>query len=62
MKISALDKKQALKVLKAAAYVGISAALDFLISQTSGTEFGVLTPLINVALVATKQLFTDPRE
>lgn len=59
MKISVLSKEQAFKVLKAGLYVGISAALDYVISATQGTEFGVLTPLINVALVTLKQLFTE---
>ena len=55
---STLSKEQALKVLKTAGYVAVSAGIDFLISQTSGTQFGVLTPLINIVLVAIKQLFT----
>lgn len=58
MKPSKLNKDQALKVVKAGVYVGVSAALDYLVSQTSGTQFGVLTPLINVVLVSLKQLFT----
>ena len=61
MKPSAINKEQAIKVVKAAGYVGVSAALDFLISSTSGTEFGVLTPVINIALVTVKQLFTPTR-
>lgn len=59
MTISALSKSQAVKVLKVALYVGVSAALDYVISATQGTEFGVLTPLINIALVTLKQLFTE---
>lgn len=58
MQVSALDKKQAVKVAKAALYVGVSAVLDYLISQTTGTQFGVLTPFINIVLVTVKQLFT----
>lgn len=61
MKPSAINKEQAIKIVKAAGYVGVSAALDFLISSTAGTEFGVLTPLINVALVAAKQWFTTAK-
>lgn len=57
--ITKLDLNQAKKVLKAALYVGVSAILDYLISQTTGTQFGTLTPVINVVLVFTKQLFTD---
>lgn len=60
MKLSAISKDQAKKVLKAALYVGASAALDFLISQTTNTQFGVLTPVINIVLVTVKQLFTKP--
>lgn len=62
MKISKLDKKQALDVLKAALYVGVSAVLDFLVSNSTGTQFGVLTPVINVVLVLVKKAFTSPRE
>lgn len=62
MSISPITTQQALKVLKAALYVGVSAALDYLISVTAGTQFGVLTPVINVGLVAIKQLFTEGRQ
>lgn len=58
MQLSTLNKEQALKVLKAALYVGISAALDALVAATTGSQFGVLTPLFNVVLVTVKQLFT----
>lgn len=59
---SKLSKDQVIKVLKAAAYVGASAVLDYLISQTSGTQFGTLTPIINIGLVFLKQVFTKPQE
>lgn len=62
MSISKLDKAQAVQVLKVAAYVGVSAALDYVISVTQGTEFGVLTPVINVVLVTVKKLFTPVEE
>lgn len=62
MSISKLDKAQITKVLKAALYVGVSAALDYLISQTTGSQFGVFTAPINVALVYVKQLFTPVAE
>lgn len=57
-----MDKAQALKVLKAAAYVGISAVLAFLIALiTDNPEmFGIYTPIINVVLVTVKQIFTTP--
>ena len=62
MKISKLDKKQIVDVLKAAAYVGVSATLDYVISHTTDTQFGLLTPVINIALVFVKKLFTNPNE
>lgn len=57
-----MDKKQALKVLKAAAYVGISAVLAFLIALVTDNPemFGIYTPIINVVLVTVKQIFTTP--
>jgi len=59
MQFSALTIKQAKDVLRAAIYVSVSAGLDLLISRTTGTEFGTLTPIINVALVFVKKLLTD---
>jgi hypothetical protein len=55
---SKLDKAQVVKVLKTAAYIGAAAALDALIASTTGTTFGTLTPVINLALVLIKQVFT----
>lgn len=57
-----MDKAQALKVLKAAIYIGISAILAFLIAfLTDNPEmFGIYTPIINVVLVTLKQIFTTP--
>lgn len=60
--MSPLDRGQVVKILKAGFYVGISAALDYFISQTGDTQFGTLTPVINVVLVSLKQLFTEPRK
>ena len=56
-----ITKAQALKIGKAALYVGISAILAFLIAfVTDNPEmFGIYTPIINVVLVFLKQLFTD---
>ena len=56
-----ITKTQALKIGKAAFYVGISAILAFLIAfVTDNPEmFGIYTPIINVVLVFLKQLFTD---
>jgi hypothetical protein len=59
MKPSAISKDQATKIAKAALYVGVSAILDYLISQTTDTQFGVLTPVINILLVTVKQVFTQ---
>ena len=49
------NTKNAMKVLKAALFIGASAAIDFAISQSTGTEFGPLTPIINLALVAARE-------
>lgn len=51
-------KKQALKVLKVGAWIAVSAFLDYLISQTTGTQFGMLTSIINFVLVTLKQFVT----
>jgi hypothetical protein len=59
MKPSAITVEQAKQILKVALYVSISAGIDFLISQTQGTEFGTLTPLINVGLVTIRKIFTE---
>lgn len=63
MTFSKLNKEQTLKVLKAAAYVGISAVLAYLIALlTDNPEmFGVYTPIVNVVLVTLKQVFTEPQ-
>jgi hypothetical protein len=55
---SSISKEQAMQVLKAALYVSISAGLDYVISETQGTQFGTLTPLINTVLVVIKKIFT----
>lgn len=62
MKISKITVEQWLKVVKAALYVGLSALLAYLISETTNNPdlFGPLTPIINVTLVTVKQLFTKP--
>lgn len=58
--MSPLDKAQAMKIVKVTAYVAVSAALDYLISISMGTQFGPLTPLINILLVSVRQLFKRP--
>lgn len=60
MSVSKLDTTQQVKVIKAAAYVGVSALIAYVISAITNNPhlFGALTPLVNVGLVALKQLFT----
>lgn len=48
-------KEQAQKVVKVGLWIAVSAFLDYLISQTTNTQFGVLTPIINFVLVTLKQ-------
>ncbi len=56
-----ITKAQALKILKTAAYVAISAVLGFLISVVTDQPelFGVFAPIINIVLVTIKQVVTD---
>lgn len=58
--MSPISKQQAIKIIKAAAYVGISAVLGYILALLEGNPqmFGVYTPIINVALVTIKQAFT----
>lgn len=56
-----LTKKQVFDIGKVAGYVAISAVLDYLISITTATEFGQLTPVINLVLVAFKKLVTTEK-
>jgi len=56
--MSPITKDQWKKVLVAMLYVGGSAMLDYVISITQGTQFGTLTPIINIVAVTIKQLFT----
>lgn len=46
------------KTVQAALYLGASAIISFLITQTSGNPelFGTLTPVVNVVLVLVKNL------
>lgn len=53
-----ITKKQALDLGKVCGWIAISAVLDYLISITTSTEFGQLTPVINFVLVAFKKLVT----
>lgn len=56
-----ITKDQSIKILKATAYVAVSAVLGFLISVVTDQPelFGVYAPIINIALVTIKQAFTD---
>lgn len=62
MSVTKIDKAQAVKIIKAAAYVTVSAVIAYFISLiTEQPElFGVYTPIINIVLVTVKQLFTNP--
>ena len=57
---SKLDTAQIIKVLKAGAYVAVSALIGSLIAATTDNPelFGVFTVVINVTLVFIKQLLT----
>ena len=52
------DKKQMGDIIKATAYVGCSAILDYVISIAIGTTFGTLTVPINILAVFLKKLIT----
>lgn len=62
MQLSRIDKDQALKIGKAALYVGLSAVISYLITLIADQPelFGPLTPIINIVLVTIKQAFTKP--
>jgi len=62
MALSPINKAQAGKILKTIGYVAASAVISYLLTLITDQPelFGVFTPLINVVLVALKQLFTDP--
>ena len=61
MALSKISKDQAISILKVTGYVAVSAAIDYLISITTGSQFGVFTPIINIVLVTIKKLFTTPK-
>jgi len=62
MKISAISGTQILKIITAGLYVGVSAAISYLISAIAADPnlVGPLTPIVNITLVTLKQIFTDP--
>lgn len=61
MKISPITKSQFIKIVKATIYVSLSATVDYLISITTGSEFGIFTPFINIVLVTIKQAFATSK-
>lgn len=61
MKPTTITKDQWLEILKATLYVGVSASLDYLIALSTGSQFGPLTPVINIILVTVKKLFTSDK-
>ena len=54
--VTKLSKKQALDLVKVAAYLAVSAVLTYVITlSTDNPEFfGPLTPMVNLALVAAR--------
>jgi len=59
-----ITKTQALKIAKAALYVGLSAILGYFIAFVQGNPdmFGIYAPIINIVLVTVKQVFTTDVE
>jgi hypothetical protein len=62
MALSPINKEQALNILKVTLYVSVSAGIDYLISISTGSQFGIYTPIINILLVTIKKLFTTPEK
>lgn len=62
MPATKIDKAQALKILKTAGYLAVSAVIGYLIALTTDQPelFGLYTPIVNIVLVTVKQLFTKP--
>ncbi len=50
-----INRYEAFKIFKAVIYVSVSAGLDYLISITTGSQFGVFTAPINILLVSLRQ-------
>lgn len=63
IKASKLDWNQVFKIIKAGAYVSLSAAISYFITVTSNNPelFGAFTIIINVILVTIKQIFTETK-
>lgn len=64
MALTKINKKQSLKILKTAGYLAASTVVGYLLTLITNQPdlLGVFTPLVNVVLVALKQLFTEPNE
>ena len=62
MALTKLDKTQSVKILKTVGYVAASAVIGYLLTLVTNQPelFGVFTPIVNIVLVALKQLFTTP--
>ncbi len=60
MSISALDKAQALKIVKTAVYIAASGAITALITYATDNKesFGAYYVIVNLGLVTLKQLVT----
>lgn len=60
LKPSRITPDQARSILKVALYVAVSAGVSYLISVLADQPelFGSLTPLVNIVLVAIKQVFS----
>jgi uncharacterized membrane protein YoaK (UPF0700 family) len=59
--MSPISKEQWKKVLKAAAYLFVSAVISAVLAAIADNPalFGVFTPVVNILLVTVKQLFTE---
>ena len=60
MTVSKITKDQAVKIVKTAIYIGVSAVISYLITLTTEQPelFGPLTAIVNIGLVTLKQVFT----
>lgn len=61
MQVSKITKQQAIKIVKTALYIGVSAIISYLITLTTEQPelFGPLTAIVNIVLVTVKQFFTE---
>lgn len=61
MQVSKITKQQAIKIVKTALYIGVSAVISYFITLTTEQPelFGPLTAIVNIVLVTIKQFFTE---